>query len=433
MSNPFQFRDNWYANAPEWLTTDNAEKYMYVLQTCTDILLDKMNQAVKFRMPGQGDPSQLPYLANDRLLVQGPNETNRAFIARLTEAFETWKTAGSRGTILGQLQAYLQGSYPGVAATMPEMAIVGGYYPTVTTWDTVYTGDALGTPPTRATIQPSNFNWDGKSRDWRAWLILYMASVPTGQSGTAGQTSNGFSGSLLGQNVSGVWVPGTSGTPVNTPYIVVDALSGITSHNLGQWIVVSGSANPGNNGTFPITQVNSSTSVTVANPNGVTFDGGPLTWSIISYPFIAPGPPWGQGAYVFGQGQTATPPLDTGSNVGGVWQPTESSAGVGPTISWGLSCSSQVIQSIRLLLKRWKSAATFYPDIIVCFDGGTGVAGNAYSPLSSPGSGNPDGTFGSRGKNVNGVWVPTRFIASNFDAYCQGTGTWNACSVENQT
>ena len=100
----------------------------------------------------------------------------------------------------------------------------------------------------------------------------------------------------------------------------------------------------------------------------------------------------------------------------------------------GLSCSSQTIQSIRLILQRWKSATTYYPDIIVAFDGASGgTAGNAYSPSSTPGNGNPDGSFGSRGKNVSGVWVPTRLISSPYDAYCQGTGSWIQCSVENVT
>ena len=105
--------------------------------------------------------------------------------------------------------------------------------------------------------------------------------------------------------------------------------------------------------------------------------------------------------------------------MGGVWQPT--TLGSPSVISWGLDVAAAVIQSIRGLLRQWKSASTWYHDIIICFDGGSGVAGDAYSPLSSPGSGNPDGTFGGHGKNVAGVWVPNRLISSPFDAYCQGT------------
>jgi hypothetical protein len=170
------------------------------------------------------------------------------------------------------------------------------------------------------------------------------------------------------------------------------------------------------------------------NPSGVGSDTGPLTWSISYYPFIGPGPQWGTPGYTFGEGQTTSPPKDTGANIGGVWQPsTSGGAGYGATLSWGLTCSSNTIQSIRQLLQRWKSAASYYPNIIISFDGGDSSSGSAYSPNSTPGSGNPDGTFGSVGAISNGVWVPTRKINSSFDAFCQGTGYARACSIENVT
>jgi hypothetical protein len=126
---------------------------------------------------------------------------------------------------------------------------------------------------------------------------------------------------------------------------------------------------------------------------------------------------------------------DVGSLSSGVWQPSTAVGGLAsqPTISWGLTCSSLVISTIRGIVKLWKSAGTYYPHIVVAFDCGTGAAGSAYSPNSVEGSGNPDGTFGSVGKLVGGVWVPTRRISNSTDAYCQGTGIANACSVENMT
>jgi hypothetical protein len=429
-----QYRDTWYTLAPPWLRTGNAEKYMYTLQLCTDLLLDKMSQAVKIRMPGQGDASQLPYLSNDRLLVQGPAETNASFVARLQGAFAAWKRAGSRVAVLEQLQAYLQNLQPGVAATLPEMTIVGGCYPNVTTWDTIYQGDPIGAIPAKTTITPANFNWDGTSKPWRAWLILYMSLVATGMSGASAATSTAASGSQLGHNAGGVWVPG-GGVTVNSPWLTVTGLTGITVAEVGNWLTLSGSGNAGNNGTFPIVSV-SGTSAVIANPNGVTADAGPIAWSVGSYPFIGPGPAWGTPGFVFGEGQLTPPPVpaintSVGKNVGGAWVPTQDANTFGAKMSWGLTCPPTTIESIRLLLKRWKSAATYYPHIIIAFDGGTGAAGSAYSPNSTPGAGNPDGTFGGHGKLVSGVWVPNRAITSPFDVYCQGTGSWSNCSVEN--
>lgn len=409
---------------------------MYTLEFMRDLLMDKADQAIKIRLPGEGDVTQIPFLAFDRALVQGPKEPNASFVARLKGAFAAWDLAGSRVAVLAQLQAYLQGLQPGVSASLPEVAIVGGYYSTVATWDTIYQGDAIGKEPTHASILPSNFNWDGQHKPWRAWLILYMALVASGLSGSSGQTSTAAAGSYSspGQNVAGVWVPATSGAVVNHPWITLTGLAGLSSADVGQWITMSGSGHAGNNGSFPIVSVSSGSSCVIANPNGVASDTGPLTWSIGAYPFIGPGPVWGAPGYVFGQGQLQTPPLSTGANVNGTWQPSlVAGATYGAAISWGLNVPATTIQTIRSITKRWKSAATWYVNLIVAFDGGTGSAGSAYSPNSTPGSGNPDGTFGSVGTNVAGVWVPTRTITSRYDVYCQGTGTYVSCSEQNST
>jgi hypothetical protein len=428
----YQYRDTWYQLAPEWLTTGTAERYMYVLMTCMDLLQEKANQAVKIRFPGKGDASQIPYLAHDRLLVQGPAESDESFVLRLRTAFDAWRRAGSRRSILEQLQAYIQGLQPGVAAELPAMSIVGGSYPTVTTWDVTRVADDPRAIPARTMVQPGNFDWDGKSQPWRAWLILYMHLVPMGLSGSAATVTSAGAGSLLGQLVSGVWVPGTSGTAINSPWLTVSGLSGLDSGHVGKWLTLSGAPVSGNNGTFRIVSVLSPTSCKVANPAGGV-DGGPIAWSVGDYPFIAPGPAWGTPGFTFGQGESETPPIDTGVNRGGTWQPAASLPGYGPQLSWGLSVNSNVVDSIRLILKRWKSARTYFPNIVIAFDGGTGVAGSAYSPLSSTGSGNPDGTFGTYGQNVSGVWRPSRLIDSPYDCYCQGTGTHSNCSEENVT
>lgn len=422
-SAPAQFRDLWYKYAPPWLSTDNAERYMYSIEFCRDVLLDKMDQAIRIRMPGQGDLSQLPYLANDRAIVQGPAETDAAFIIRLQTAIHDWHLSGSRRSILQQLQAYASNLQPGVSSTLPEMAIVGGSYSTVSTWDTIYNGDSIGAVPTHSMQMPSVWNWDGKSYTWRAWLILYMHIV-TVLSGTGASTTTAAPGSLLGQNVNGVWVPGTSGTAVNNPWLTITGLSGLTSANAGQWLTLSGSTHAGNNGTFFIASVSSATTCVIANPNGVASDTGPLTWSIGEYPWIGPGPAWGSPGYVFGQGQAAFPPIDTGSLSGGVWKPSVSEIGFAPSFSWGLDVSSLVITSIRNILKSRKSAATYYPNFIVVFGAGE------YLPSGT----NPTGQFGSFGSNVNGVWTATpRTINSPYDCHTQGTGIAQQCTVENVT
>lgn len=437
-SAPFQFRDQWYSLAPPWLRTGNGERYMYVLEQARDLLVEKMNQAVRIRLPGLGDPSQLPYLANDRGLVQGPGESNASFIARLRTSNTAWALAGSGVAVLQQLQAYMQNLQPGVPATNPLAILAGGPYSTISKWQWMFQGDAIGVQPTEFYARPGNFNWDGStSKWWRTWLVLPMSLVATTLTGAAAATSTASGGSFTspGQNVNGVWVATTSGTPVNAPFITVTGLAGMSSANVGMWITFSGSTHPTNNGTFQIVQYISPSSVVVANPAGVAADAGPLAWTVYDYPWIGPGLALGTPGLVWGQGEQNIPTKDTGTIIGGVWQPSVQGipSGLGPVNGWGLDVSPNVIGSIRALVKTWKSASTYYPNIIVAFDCGNLTAGNAFSPYSSPGSGNPDGSFGSVGKNVGGVWVPSRKVSSNFDAYCQGTGLHQQCSEENIT
>jgi hypothetical protein len=445
MTQPYQFRDD-YSLLPPWLTEGTAEKFEYAMRLYFDLLMEKANEAIRFRLPGQGDPSQLPYLAYDRALVQGPAESNAAFATRLQGAFAAWGLAGSSRAVLAALQAYLQDLQPGVPAAN-TLATIVRYGTTLASWSQLYQGSAIGALPTLTHVAPANFRWDSQARPWRAWLILPMTFVAVGLSGSHAQTGTTFGGSFTspGQNVNGVWVPTTSGTPVNAPFCHVINLVGMTQNQIGQWLTVSGSGQAGNNGTFQIVEVVSSSRVVIANTGGVASDAGPLTWSVSAYPFIGPGLPWGTPGMVWGQGELSPPAATLGQNVGGVWVPSVTQIpGSGALGSWGLGgvssaanpfamLSPNTLISIRGLVSQWKSAETYYPHFVVTFDGAGGAAGSAYSPNSIEGSGNPDGSFGSVGHNVSGVWVPTRLVTSPFDCYVQGTGRAQNCAVENIT
>ncbi len=427
-----QFRDNFYEFCPPWLRAGNAEKYIYTLEFMRDLLMEKSNQAEKIRMPGQGDVSQIPYLAFDRQLVQGPNETDDAFILRLKEAFPTWNKAGSAISVLTQLQAYAQG-YQSV--DLPQFSIVSnprrlqdGSY--VNTWWQLDYDDPIGTEPLLSTV-PINFEWDGLSGTWRCWLVVYQYLDPPTLTGSAANFVTGTHGSFTdpGHEVLGVWVPRSTGTPVNRPFITVSGLTGLGPEDVGAIITVSGSANPTNNGRFQIVEVLSATNCVIANPDAVTPDSS-LTWEVASYPWIPPALAFGTPGTVWGEGEDGIPPVDTGDNIGGIWQPaTPVGAGESPDYSWGLRITSLEIVSIRSLVKTWKSAGTYYPNIIVCYD-----FPNAYSRNGSSGAENPNSSFGPIGEeNHNGVWIPTRLIDSPWDCYCQGTGRAVSCSVENIT
>lgn len=431
-----QFRDSFYELVPPWLRTGNAERYLYTLELMRDLLMEKANQAQKIRLPGQGDPSQIPFLAFDRQLVQGPLESNPNFIDRLKGAFETWNKAGSAIAVLGQLQAYAQGRQTynrrQFVIVSNQRTLVGGTR--VNQWWQLNYSTPLGDTPLNALV-PHNFDWDGDtSKTWRAWLVIFQYLDAATLSGSNAQISTASGGSFVaadaGEEVDGVWVPKSSGTALNAPFLTVAGLSGLLPSHVGSMLTLSGSVNPTNNGTFQIAYVITASACIIVNKEGVPLDAGPLDWELATYPWIPPGPAWGTPGMVWGEGEGSPPPIDTGSNVGGVWKPgTIVGVGERPTFSWGLYIDALEIETLRNLTRTWKSAGTYYPNIIVAYDGEDG----AYSRTSGEGTGNPDGTFGPLGSTVDGVFVPTRLISSPYNAFCQGTGRAVACSVENMT
>lgn len=426
-----------FVESPPWLATGNAQKYMFNLGLIQDALLSKLNQAMLAHMPGEGTDTALVYIGDDRVIGQGPNETNAQYILRLTQAFDTWDHAGSAAGILGQVFWYFYDPTVVYASVLPTYAVVSGNS-SVTTWnwyDTSVTNPSAQAPSHRYD-STANWNWNGADKSWWAWLILYFSLLPTGKSGTSANIGAATGGSYVtpGHNVSGVWVPYTSGgTPLNYPFQPVTNLTGavLSAANQGQWLTITGATHAENNGTFQITNVTGATACVIANPGNLGNTETGVTWVLNYYPQVGPGPVFGQTGFVWGEGEATTPPVDTGSLQGGVWAPAVQS--ITTTVSFGLNVAPSTFSLLRNIMKLWKGARTYYDKIIVSFDGGNGTAGNAFSPLSTSGSGNPDGTFGSPGKLVAGVWVPARQITSSYDCYCDGTGSYVQCSVQNDT
>jgi len=369
--------------APAFLQDDPSAAYLQAMSTCLFLLSGKSDSATRAGVPGYGDPSAIPLQAADRVLVQGPAESNGSFIARMPDFLDAWARAGSRVAVLEQLQAYLTNLQPGVVATFPDVTIVGGNT-SATRWDTLTFAAPQGAPPSRSLIAPQNFNWDGTAHNSRAWLVLFQHLVPTGVSGS-------------GATVASVGSSGVAG--VTSGFATLTGLANLTEPQ--QYITITGAAHAANNGTFQITSIISSTSCIIANTKAVS--GDTFAWSLGVYPWIAPAPVWGSPNFVWGAG------------------------------SWGVSASHFVIESVRALLRTWKSASTYYPRIIVSFGGGDGTASNEFSPLSAQGAGNPDGTWGDIGKLSGGAWVPAKQPLNAFTAFCDGTGTAVQCYEKWQT
>jgi hypothetical protein len=397
---PIPLRDSVKEISPPWLSNDAPAtngappgvggRFMYNLGLTYDLLLEKMNQAMKARMPTLCDPSCLPFIGDDRVMPQGPGESNQSYAARLQRAFPTWQHAGSRLAVMGQVSAYLTefASYQAeLAGQLPVVTIVGDSGDLRTTWDTYYnTNNPITEPPSHVRVDsPGNWNWDNQYLFWRCWLIMFWALQPLTPSGTAATVasySDGF-----------VTVTGLSGMPstLDTTY----------------YLTVSNAAHSGNNGTFQIVKWISATSVIIANPAASLpdSDSGSLHWRLAQYPGVAPAPVFGAPGITFGTNTN----ISVGLQIEG--QPNSVNA-------------SGYFVAMQTIVRLWKQASTLYPVFIHSFGGGDQTSGYEFSPNSSVGSGNPNGTFGNWSQLVNGEMVPGRVTGvpmGRFNAYCDGT------------
>jgi hypothetical protein len=188
--------------APPFLQGPFGTALLGAIGQTLDALKARSNAAAKNGMPGQGDPSALPLLGLDRLLLQGPGETNAAFNARLSGAFDMWQRAGNDWTVLEQCLKQ-------ILPLQPPALIVSN----TSAWS--YYGASADTtrPPLQFLARVANWNWDGNVEPigtvstpwWRMWMVLFSyapnawatASLALGGGGPVlganpGTTSLGF-------------------------------------------------------------------------------------------------------------------------------------------------------------------------------------------------------------------------------------------------
>lgn len=162
--------------APPWLQDPSSAggRFLYVVGVVGDALIDKMEQALLARMPERADPSALPLIGADRLLPQGPGETNAQFALRLRKAFPTWQRAGINSGVFRQVLGFLD-AYKPRARIVSDSSRWASAAPGANTDDAFSYQDGGG-----------NWNWDNHSDPhpdashlpwWRWWLVLYSTAT----------------------------------------------------------------------------------------------------------------------------------------------------------------------------------------------------------------------------------------------------------------
>jgi hypothetical protein len=412
-----QQRDTIKTISPPWLATGTAEKFMYTFGLMSDLVLEKMNQAMLARMPTLATPSALPFIGLDRVIVQGPEEPDSAYAIRLQKAFDAWQHAGERRAILEELTPFYLQTYetlpPVTPGQYPLALIVNSSGapvqdgPQLASWDWYYNTQDTSTqvPVHMATGYPYVWNWDWTQYPnnllqwWRTWIVFFFVQVPQNVMGGFGTLSNLVDG-----------------------FVTLSGLTNINPNMVGMYVTISGAASSANNGTFQITATAGINQITLANPQAVTTDAhnGALSWTIVQYPTIAPAPVFGAPGCVIGPSAT--------SAMTGQW--------VGKNISVGLAIPPGIITGMRNILWTWKSATTFYVNIIFSFGGSDGRAGSDFSPLSSEGAGNPNGYWNTWAVNKNGIMQASRVTGTalgKFNAFADGTAIYQQCYVPTGT
>ncbi len=273
------------------------------------MLLEKLNQGIRARIPTAGTPTALPLLGADRLIPRGLGDTDAGYAKRLQQALDDWQVAGSARAILRQTLAYI--GFPATRARLVSSSSV---------WDTFTEYADTTKPPVHYPAPVANWDWDSLMSPptvqgwWRVWLILY-SSLASGEP-------------LM------TIVGATNATPI---VVTVSKPHGLAT---GAAVNISGVlGNLAALGHWRVTVVDAlSFSLNYSAGSGAYTSGGSCYTT-----FCAPAPVIGA----------------PGFTIGG-----------DPNVSIGLSIPASEIASIRQIAGLWKGAHSWVRWIVVSFSGG---------------------------------------------------------------
>lgn len=211
------FRDSWQNLSPPWLQGSYGLRFGYVLGIEYDGLWDSMAYALRFRFPNFAPTDAFPWLAADRQIDRGENESYNSYGIRLTQWLDLWRGAGGANAIMLAISSYL--GIPGlVMEHVKQSRTTPDAYssPDLSDWDV---WDGFSTT-TNYHETPHNWDWDSNQKDpadqrfdqvsvltglapgwWRTWVILYGSSKWT-QSQTFGDGSKFGDGKTFGSTAT---------------------------------------------------------------------------------------------------------------------------------------------------------------------------------------------------------------------------------------
>jgi hypothetical protein len=190
------FRDMVYAISPSWLRGPIGSRFMYSMAVQLDAAADGIAYAVLARFPTKAPADAMPWIANDRQIEQGFQESQADWTARLTQWLDRWAHAGSPWGVLMAVRGWVAPD-PCAVLTVNNRGVFDSY--------------AQGAPcdPAHPPTHTPTFNgwvWDALSglrlwgfTPWRMWVVLYPgASTWTQTSQVWGDGSRWGNGAVYG-------------------------------------------------------------------------------------------------------------------------------------------------------------------------------------------------------------------------------------------
>jgi hypothetical protein len=93
------------AIAPPWLQGPVGARWLAAFGGQKDVHVQRTREAVFARLPTLAPVDAVPYIGDERSIVQGAAESLAAYRQRLVEAWPAWQLAGTAWGILAQLSA----------------------------------------------------------------------------------------------------------------------------------------------------------------------------------------------------------------------------------------------------------------------------------------------------------------------------------------
>jgi hypothetical protein len=174
------FRDESDAISPSWWNGPNGSRIRFSISTPFDALGDSFFESVYAALPSTAPADALPWISQDRQIVQGYQESQASWIARMLQWLE-------RHPQRGKAQGVMLWAIGWILPQLPTVRVVTNS----SVWWTYLTGtDPM--PAGATTVLPatkfagSNWNWDGIAAAWfRSWLIIFSGgSSPAWCTGT---------------------------------------------------------------------------------------------------------------------------------------------------------------------------------------------------------------------------------------------------------